>query len=464
VTETSEAPEEALPELGPILSLKQFEAIVEAKCALPWHSLLGGRMLSEYTNVRPKRDWLLKGVVLARTFVLIVGAPGCGKSFLALDLAMTMAVAAVSSERPQQWFGRKIKPCGIVYIAAEGQDDFIIRIQGWLLENGLPLDLDVPFFLIPTPIDMRTGDVDTEKLISDIKGFQTICRLRFGCDVGMVFIDTLNRALAGGDDGNPEHIGKFVKHAAQVRDITGLCVAALHHTPKPQANSSGKITHIRSDPRGHSSLRGDNDGEIFVTEGDGARPNRWKVERNKAGPKGDWHEFRLHEVIVGIDDDGENIPTCIVQPGGSERAMEGYEVRDRAEATKGKPNVDAFGRALVGPNLTLDMEALQSLLDTKGDFPPTDIRIPAGRKAIKMEDWTDEIVSRRPGDTKDAKFKDAVRKHRDTAAINLRMRGIIDMDGPWVWRTERKVAGVDKVEDSPFGGPNPPSSSDGIQW
>jgi hypothetical protein len=84
-----------------------------------------------------------------------------------------------------------------------------------------------------------------------------------------------------------------------------------------------------------------------------------------------------------------------------------------------------------------------------------------------MKDWTDEIIRLSPGDDKsDPKFKDKVRKHRDAAAPNLRMRGLIDMDGDFVWRTTRLVAGVDRpVREAPEERSElPPVDTSGVEF
>jgi hypothetical protein len=46
-----------------------------------------------YEDVHPvlTNNWLVKGVIPAEAFVTIIGHPGCGKSFMALDMALHVA-------------------------------------------------------------------------------------------------------------------------------------------------------------------------------------------------------------------------------------------------------------------------------------------------------------------------------------------------------------------------------------
>lgn len=436
-------------DIPPIIDGKAFVDQVMAEITPPWKSRFGGRFVHDLTGQRPIRDWLLKGVFLARTFFLIVGEPGCGKSFVALDFAMTRGLAAVDDRAPREWFGRKFKPGATVYIAAEGQEDFIIRIHAWYRAKGLAPDTRVPVFLIPTAVDLRSSDADAKKLIEEIVGIEAICRAEFNCGVDLVVVDTFNRALAGGDDAKPDHVGSLIRNCGVIREATGAATGAVHHTPRGGDRA-----------RGHSSVTADNDGEVFVTPARDGAPNEWRVTRNKAGPRGDRHEFRLRSIEVGIDDDMDPVTSCYVVAGAQESSIEGVEMRDAqlAAQTK-KPTMTADGRSILGPNLTVAMRSLHELIEREGEFPAPDVRAPHGRKVVTQKKWLDEIVRSMPGDDKaDARFRDKCRKARDAAAIQLRNRGIIGMDGDFVWRTSKLVAMVDRPE----GAPDPAAPLDGV--
>jgi hypothetical protein len=329
----------------------------------------------------------------------------------------------------------------VIYIAAEGQEDFIIRMHAWFHSKGLPVDTQVPMFLYPTSIDLRSSDAHAKTIVEEVKIVAAVMRLRFGCEPAMVIIDTFNRALAGGDDTKPEHVGAMIKHCAMIREQLGVAVLAIHHTAK----NSGK-----QDPRGHGSIRGDNDAEIFVNPAENGAPNEWRVARNKSGPAGDRHEFRLRPIEVGRDDDDDPITSCWVAPGAMEASNEAHEMRDAADAAKtGKPTMTADGRALLPGRLTVVMRALHEAIQEKGDMPPTTVRIPHGRRAISYAAWLDELVRKMPcdGDERETKkFRDRCRKARDDSAERLVNRGLIGVDGDWVWRTSKRVAMIDRPE------------------
>ena len=414
-------------------------------------SKFGGAFVHEIAGQKKTRDWLIKGAVLAKTFSLIIGAPGCGKSFLILDYALTAALCAVRPEMKPEWFGRKIKPCGVVYVSAEGQEDFVFRIQAWLEDNRVDAN-KLPFYLIPTAVDLCTTTEGARSLAEEIKTKSQEAEAEFGVPFSVVIIDTVSRALAGGDENSPAAMGAFVKNCGAIKDQCGIAVIGIHHTPMGSDRA-----------RGHSSLHGATDAEIIVTKAEDGQPNRWKIGRSKCGPTGAYHEFRLRRHDLGTDEDGDPVTSCVVSWLGGEPSHEEAELRDNAELRKtGKPQFTPDGRAILGDNLTASMQALQNALDKQGEFPPHDIRAPHGRVAVKLKTWLEEMVRLLPGDDKeDAKFRDRCRKARDAASLRLHSRGIIGLDGDWVWRTERRIASVDKPD---FSAAEPQSSSQIVQF
>src|SRR5947208_368501 len=75
--------------------------------------------------------WLVLSVVRSRTLVLMWGASGSGKTFLALDLALSIA-------RPTRWFGRRVRHGGVIYLAGEGH--LKSRIDAYMAVHGLQDD------------------------------------------------------------------------------------------------------------------------------------------------------------------------------------------------------------------------------------------------------------------------------------------------------------------------------------
>lgn len=431
--------------IPPIESFAEFEARAVAMMT-PGFKLRAAFVHDITGKGPPTREWIVKNALLAGTMHLVIGEPGCGKSFLTLDMACTLALAAARGEATVEWFGRKCRPCGIVYLAGEGQDDFIIRIHAWMQEHDLPRDFRWPFLLVPVAIDLRSEAAQTADLIADINAASAIMQAEWNVPVGVTFVDTVNKSLAGGDDVKSEVIGAFLKNCKRIQDECSTAVVGVHHTPK----ATGSV-----DPRGHGSLKGDNDGQWFVTPARDGRPNQWAITRLKAGPTGARHEFRLRPREVGEDADGEAITSCVVSAMGSDPSMQLAEMHDAAADLKSRQaSMTPDGRVILGPNLTIAMKALHQAIDALDTPLPFEARAPHGRKGCTMQQWLDELIRTMPGDDKsDTEFRDRCRKARDAASITLSNRSIIGVGDKWVWRTERRVLHVDR-DNSDFAARN----------
>ena len=398
-------------------------------------SRFNGMLIEDMTRDPVKREWLTKGVILARTLFFVIGEPGSGKSFLMIDWICNHANAVVNDKHSGLWFGRKIKPCGIVYIAGEGQEDFEVRLHAWMLRKGLDPGTPMPIWVIPRPINLRDRD-ETDALIQEVQMVDRFFYDAYSCHVGIIVVDTLNKALRGGDVSRPEHVGAYMMNIATVRDGTGAAVVTIAHTIKNAAAQG------RMDAKGDGQIEGDNDGQIFVKKARDGAPNDWRITRNKAGPEGDRHEFRMRQQIVGRDEEGEAITSCIIIPGAAELSSQVAEMDDA-----GKQLLSADGRAVLNDSLTLYLRALARAIENYGmDVPPpkVEVRVPSGKRFVSNKEWIAEIMRSSTTDRSDPdKFRDAIYAGRKRAADALLRRGIIGTDNDYYWRTDRKVAGVD---------------------
>lgn len=402
---------------GPV-DARTFEAETLALLRPKFSDALRATFVHDLAGAPVRRDWLLKSALQARAFHLIVGEPGCGKSFLALDYGMSTAWAAADPKAPQFWFGRKMKPCAVVYIAAEGQDDFQVRLKAWLAVRGLAPDTKLPFILIPTAVDLRTDASQTDLLMADIAVADQICRQEFGVPVGVVFVDTVNRSLAGGDDAKAEHVGPFVRNCIKIRDANDVTVVGIHHLPK----AGGSI-----DPRGHSSLKGDNDGQWFVSAATDDKPNGWAITRLKAGPTGAKHQFRLKQITVGLDEDGEPITSCAI-------AMPSDVQEEQAKAVSFKPNATELEF----------LKVLGEAIEKHGVLPPPGVPVgPATTLVVSFEKvralYAERFELSEAGDERRA---DAMMRGRWSRATRyLRGAHVIGWEKPWLWLTGKRVQG-----------------------
>ena len=128
----------------------------------------------------------------------------------------------------------------------------------------------------------------------------------------IVVIDTLARSMGGRDENSSRDMGQVVASCDLIRNRTGAHVMLVHHEGKDGDRGA----------RGSTVLRGAADTEIHVTAKDGvvtATCTKQKDGRDRHSIR-----FRLTEVTVGTEINGDPITSAILEPlapagGASER-------------------------------------------------------------------------------------------------------------------------------------------------
>lgn len=252
--------------------------------------------------------YLVHGVIPLGGLILVWGPPKQGKSFWIFDLMMHVALG-------RDYRGRRVRQGAVIYCAFEGQKGFEQRVEAFR-QRVLPKGTDecsVPFYLEKLRLDLVK---DHTELIASIRA-----------PLGEVFpaavvLDTLNRSMHGSES-NDADMSAYIAAADAIREAFPDCaVIIIHH--------SG---HGQDRPRGHSALIGAVDAQIAVKK-DRADNVIATVEEMKDGESGAIFASRLERVVVGIDEDGEEITSCIVVAvdavGGSSKAkLSGGANRDR---------------------------------------------------------------------------------------------------------------------------------------
>jgi hypothetical protein len=220
---------------------------------------------------------------------VIYGASNSGKTFFVLDLAAHVATG-------RDWQDKEVEQGAVIYIALEGRQGARNRIKAMQKRGILPKD--APFYVCSSPVSLLDPSHPAV-----IKRLIEAVALEAGVPVRLVIIDTMARAMAGGDENSGEDMGKAVKSIDAVKESTGAHVCVIHHCGKDAARGA----------RGHSSLRAaiDTEIEITSTEGDKYRTATVVKQRDLA-PRAPLC-FSLDVVEVGINRRGKIITSCVVK-------------------------------------------------------------------------------------------------------------------------------------------------------
>ncbi|UIJ43781.1 AAA family ATPase [Sphingomonas cannabina] len=243
-------------------------------------------------------NWLIKNVVPAEAFVTIIGHPGCGKSFLALDIALHIASG-------RQWQDRKVKQGLVLYLAAEGQRGQQNRVEAWRRHNEVD---GLPFALIPVAINLRDAKADLPKLIATIEAAVAMA----GLPLAALVVDTLNRTFGGGDE-NGVDMSAYVDNVGKIQSHFDCTALVVHHIPKNAETIS---------ERGHGSLRGAIETSLLV-QADAESGVRTLICKKQKDAEDGWKlQFRLKVVELGEDEDGDPVTSCVVVPATDEIAAQ----------------------------------------------------------------------------------------------------------------------------------------------
>ena len=232
-------------------------------------------------------QWLIKGVLpRSKDPIILYGASGAGKSFVALDQALAIA-------RGIDWRGCRVTQGRVLYVAAEGGANVAKRIQAYCDYHGInreDLPLDV---IIAAPNLLEQEDVT--ELTKSLAAFGPY---------DLVIIDTLAQVTPGANENAGEDMGPVLANIKAIQNATGATVVAVHHAGKDLSRGS----------RGWSGLKAAAEAQLEVVRDEDSGQRHMRVEKMKDGEDGARYGFKLEIVQIGVDEDGDAVTSCVVLP------------------------------------------------------------------------------------------------------------------------------------------------------
>lgn len=345
--------------------------------------------LTRMSQIRPSVSsrGLVKGWLTIDGFSVIYGPPGASKTFLTLDL--TMSVAAGRS-----WLGQKTTPGFAIYVACEGGSQLANRVWAKRERDLAYLGDDLQFVVLTVPVDLLDRDGEVDELIGTAREMALeITGSKDGCSV--ITFDTLSQSTPGGSENSPEDMTAAVGNVNRIRRELECAAIVVHHSGKDATKGA----------RGHSSLQAAVDTELEVAAMS-AGYFQVRATKQRDMPVGAPLNYRLVPFELGVDEDGDMVTTCTVElVGGGEVPGE----------KKGKSR-------LAGRQAIL-MKCLEALIsENRGAVVSESVRekhhgeIPAGILAVQVEELQEAFLARlaeEPGDT-EKRRKTALQTFRRT--------------------------------------------------
>ena len=234
----------------------------------------------------PPTEWLVENLIVDKSMNAIYGASGSTKSFLAIDMGMSLALGT-------DWFGyESYKPIPVIYVAVEGGGGLQKRIDGYIKTHGklTPSNFYIDYDVI-IPKDKKSVNNFIEYYKA--KGFKN----------GMIFIDTLNaNARASGIDENSSEMGVVIDVFQRIGIALDSSYTLIHHTGKDESKGL----------RGHSSIHASLDTILYVQKKDSGCS--WTLEKLKDGEEDITYTYNTDVIETGLDSKDNPITTLVIKP------------------------------------------------------------------------------------------------------------------------------------------------------
>lgn len=210
----------------------------------------------------PQPAWLIDGLIPQSGIGYIIGRDGVKKTFLALDMALSVACGM------GEFHGRAIHEeaySGVLFVAGEGVSSFGARCQAWAAARGHEFDDDdrASFAARAGAVNLYKGGDAYEAMLARVKHQQP----------DLVVFDTLQRCAQGADQNSAADMAVVTARLDEVKHASGGVVIVIAHTDKGD-----------NDARGSSSIEDDADFVIHLKDRDGVVEAR--VTKQKDGESG----------------------------------------------------------------------------------------------------------------------------------------------------------------------------------
>lgn len=213
---------------------------------------------SDLRNIPPPVS-LIDGWLFKDSLVWIAGAPKAGKSFVAIDMAASMAEGV-------PWSGIPTEKGKQLYVVAEGLNGISSRMDAWETKTGACIKDDDFHVLGYAPQLLSDSDVD--ELVDIV----------FEVQPTAIWLDTQARMTVGAQENDAIDMGKVIHAADRLRRVCGSAVVLVHHIVK--ANDASKVR--MRDIRGSGAMAGAADTMIGVHQDDQGAVHAYVIVHKEA--------------------------------------------------------------------------------------------------------------------------------------------------------------------------------------
>lgn len=352
-------------------------------------------------------EWLIKGLIARGELAMLAGPSQSGKSFLAIDLAMSVA-------RGVPWCGQRVAHGGVIYCAGESAYGVRrLRLPAYRQFHGCGKDA-IDFVMMSRAVDLCSDDITTA-LIEEAKHWQS----EFTNPLQLIVIDTLSSSIVGADENLARDITPVLGRCARIRDALGCAVLLVHH-----------MNALGEKPRGSTALMANVESVILCRldesrrDADNRKIREIKLAKQKDGEAERSWRFVLPAVTIGTDEDGDKVTSCVVQ-----------------EPNMGLLQEDEPQQTGKGPRLADRpmnyLKAIKAAIDEHGvKASEAKVALPPDHLVVHKKHVAEEYARRWQGEESDEKKREQnMRAARMRLGEKLLAGNWIGSSSPYLWLT-----------------------------
>ena len=303
---------------------------------------------------------LIKGLLPRNGIAFIGGQSGAGKTFVAIDMAAALATG-------QSFFGKRVKEkVGVVFIAGEGAETIQPRLTIARMARNVEGTLPISWTSI---IPDFTKAEEVKAFISRLKQKSVWMQERYGVRLGAIVVDTLAAVFALQDENDNSEAAKVIRALKVIGEALDVLLIPIHHYGK------GAETGLR----GASAWRAGCDAVLSITAernqltGVVSGHSLW-LAKSRVGEEGAVGAFGLRTMLLGVDEDGDELTSCYVVPEAAVKQTVAARRESEAVALemlavgehRADPRSDHWAGHLVAEAFGLDTAEPKQLAQVKG--------------------------------------------------------------------------------------------------
>lgn len=409
----------------------------------PYKSKFGAKTLSDLMTTAVRAyPWRIKGILPMNDNALLMGPSRSGKTFECLDMIFHIMLGL-------QFAGRKVIPGAYIYLTYEGATGFENRLRAYLKHHNLKFeDVQDRFAWLTRPPNLFASEDNVVALAAEIveiaKGFSL--------PLAGIVVDTHNSATRGSSEIKSDDMNRIMSNYDIIKEKTGAPLIIIGHTNAEGRHRGNEqffnnietailIERVYTDAK-HLQERRDDDGAVV---------RRGRISKQREGDDRTTWEFVLNKVVIGVDEDGDDITSMVsVEPAQHVPSEVVHE-----DISRGRPE----GFYLKGNNVDV-FRALLKAIERDGKPPPAALNLPSNvgnvitwaelgleyKKTDPQEHDEDTSKYRNRIKARTKRFREEVLKYNVIGiAEMIDPRTVNDVDKPkaiwYVWPTGRRVYG-----------------------